>query len=54
LKKTFQKESDHYYAILMLDGDEMGKWLSGLKAADGRRIKSLSTTIDRRHEAVRG
>jgi CRISPR-associated protein Cmr2 len=29
------KESDKYYAVLALDGDDMGKWASGEKSGDG-------------------
>ncbi|HOZ49326.1 MAG TPA: type III-B CRISPR-associated protein Cas10/Cmr2 [Candidatus Hydrogenedentes bacterium] len=48
-RKAFQ-ELPSYYAIVVLDGDHMGKWLSGEKAgiSEGEAIKDLQKELSSR------
>lgn len=40
-------EPDHYYAILMIDGDNMGKWFSGAHIENYRDVSSRLATFSK-------
>ncbi len=51
LRETLKKKNIHlqkYYAVLMLDGDHMGKWMSGEYAGEENDLKKVQSAISKR------
>jgi len=56
LSKKLKKKIPRYYAVLMLDGDHMGKWMNGGYAKDASLLecqKSISKTLSDFNKKVR-
>ncbi len=51
LRKALKKQNIHlqkYYAVLMLDGDHMGKWMSGEYAGEENDLKKVQSAISKK------